>query len=113
MVNNELLFVVIVSVRSKNFDLYLCVVDTVYHSVFLCDFAAPAVCGLTFPRLGVAGACLGVLFEFFEETTGFSESLRLAMCKALQMLRSFGRNYNIIFHSHFSLKKPSNPLQEA
>ena len=113
MVNNELLFVVIVSVRSKDFYQHLGVEDAVNHAVFLCDFAAPAVCGLTFQRFGVAGACLGVLFEFFEETTGFSESLRLAMCKALQMLRSFGRNYNIIFHSHFSLKKPSNPHQEA
>ena len=101
------------AVGGKDFHQHLGVEDAVNHAVFLRNFAAPAVCGLTFQRLGVAGAGLGMLFKFLEETSGFSEGFWLAMCKALQMLRSFGRNDNIIFHSHFSLKKPSNPLQEA
>ena len=113
MVNNELLFIVIVSVGGKDFYQHFGVEDAVNHAVFLCDFAAPAVCGLTFQRFGMAGACLGMLGKFLEKTAGFSEGFWLAMGKALQMLRCFGRNYNIIFHSHFSLKKPSNPLQEA
>ena len=101
------------SVSGKDFHIDLGVEDAVNHTVLFRYLTAPAVCGLTFHRFGMASACLGVLGQFFEKTRGLGKGFRLAFGETLKVLRSLGGNGNLIFHSRCVSRKPLSPRLEA